>query len=131
MLWYRSLREPSFKPPDWLFPVAWSGIEAALAVAGYRLLRATPSAPRSKALALWGWNVVNIGAWSRLFFKRHNLGVSTVAAAGLFASSVALVNEARKVDKTAARAALPLAGWVGFATVLTATLWHLNSRKSR
>ena len=80
-LWYRSLREPWFKPPDALIPLAWTGIEAALAVAGYRLLRAAPGSARSRALAVWGWNIFMIGGWSRLFFKRHNLGVSTVAAA--------------------------------------------------
>ena len=131
MLWYLTLREPAFKPPDWLFPVAWTAIEAGLATAAYRLLRAAPSAARSKALALWGWNVFMIGGWSRLFFKRHNLGVSTVAAAALVATSVAFVNKAKQVDESASRAGLPLVGWVAFATVLTATIWHLNSRKSR
>ena len=131
MLWYLALREPAFKPPDWLFPVAWSAIEAGQATAAYRLLRAAPSAARKKALALWGWNVVMIGGWSRLFFKRHSLGVSAVAAAGLVATSVAFVHEAKRVDKAAARAGLPLVGWVAFATVLTATIWHMNSRKSR
>lgn len=130
MLWYLTLREPAFKPPDWLFPVAWTGIEAGLATAAYRLLRAAPSAARTKALALWGWNVFMIGGWSRLFFRRHNLGVSTVAAAALTVTSVAFVNEAKRVDKIASRAGLPLVGWVAFATVLTATIWHLNSRKS-
>jgi tryptophan-rich sensory protein len=64
-----------------------------------------------------------------LFFKRHNLPVSTVAAAGLLATSVAFVGQAGPVDRTASRAGLPLVGWVAFATVLTATIWHLNSRK--
>lgn len=131
MLWYRSLRQPGFKPPDVLFPLVWSGIEAGLAVAGYRLLRAPPSAARSKALALWGWNVGMIGGWSRVFFKRHKLGLSTVAAAGLLGTSVAFVQEARHVDKVASRAGLALAGWVAFATALTAALWQLNPGRSR
>jgi benzodiazapine receptor len=129
MLWYLSLREPAFKPPDWLFPFAWTGIEAALATAGYRLLRASSSTARTKSLALWGWNVFMIGGWSRLFFKRHQLAVSTVAAASLVASSISFVNEAKKVDAAASRAGLPLVGWVAFATVLTATIWHLNRRR--
>jgi benzodiazapine receptor len=129
MLWYLSLREPAFKPPDWLFPVAWTGIEAALAVAAYRLLRATPSAARTKALALWGVNILTIGGWSRLFFKRHQLGVSTAVAAALAVSSVAFVTEARQVDRKASLAGLPLVGWVAFATVLTGTIWRLNSRR--
>jgi translocator protein len=131
LIWYKSLREPNFKPPDGVFPVAWTAIEAALAVAGYRLSRAAASPARTKALALWAWNVFVIGGWSRLFFKRHSLGVSTIAAAGLVASSAAYVHQAKQVDRTASRAGLPLLGWAAFATVLTATIWHLNSRKSR
>lgn len=126
MLWYLTLREPSFKPPDWLFPVAWTGIEGALAVAAYRLLRSKQSAARSRALALWGWNTFMIGGWSRLFFKRRNLPVSTLAAASLIASSTAFVNAAKPVDRVASRAGLPLVGWVVFATVLTGTIWCLN-----
>ena len=129
MLWYLSLREPAFKPPDWLFPVAWTGIEGGLAFAAYRLLRAAPSPSRTKALAWWGWNVFMIGGWSRLFFKRHQLAVSTIAAASLVATSVAFVKEAKPVDKAASRAGMPLVGWVAFATVLTATIWHLNKRR--
>jgi benzodiazapine receptor len=129
MLWYLSLKEPAFKPPDWLFPIAWTAIEGALATAGYRLLRAAPSNAKTKSLALWGWNVFMIGGWSRLFFKRHQLAVSTVAAASLVATSVSFVQEARKVDSVASRAGLPLVGWVAFATVLTATIWHLNKRR--
>jgi benzodiazapine receptor len=131
MFWYLSLREPPIKPPDWLFPIAWTGIEAALAVAGYRLLRAAASPARSRALALWGWNVVSIGTWSRLFFKRRKLGLSTVAAAGLLATSAAFVQQAKPVDRVAARAGLPLVGWVAFATVLTASIWWLNPRRRR
>ena len=131
MAWYLSLREPAFKPPDWSFPLAWTGIEAALAIAAYRLLRKAPSAQRSKALALLGWNVFMIGGWSRLFFKRHDLGVSTVVAATMVASSVAFVKAAKPVDRTASRAGLPLVGWLGFATVLTATIWAMNSGRRR
>jgi benzodiazapine receptor len=71
-----------------------------------------------------------IGGWSHLFFGRRNLAQSTVAAAALTATSIAYVGETRKVDKLAARAALPLVGWVAFATVLTASIWALNSKRN-
>lgn len=129
MLWYFLLRKPGFKPPDWLFPLAWTGIEAGLAVSAYRLLRAAPMAGRRSALALWGWNVFMIGGWSQLFFKRKKLTLSTVASASMIASSVALVKTAARVDRTAARASLPLVGWVTFATLLTAAIWAMNPRK--
>ncbi len=126
LLWYLTLREPKIKPPDWLFPLAWTGIEAGLAVNAYRLLRAAPSRARNIALGLWSWNVLMIGGWSRLFFKRHELAISTYAAASLVATSAALITESKKVDAGASRAAIPLFGSVIFATVLTASIWVLN-----
>jgi tryptophan-rich sensory protein len=101
LLWYRSLHEPKFKPPDGLFPLAWGGIEAA-----------------------WRWRAIDCCEQHRAlhdrsrwcYFKRHDLATSTVAAVGLLATSVAFVSEARPVDKVASRAGLPLAGWVACRT---------------
>jgi len=129
-VWYRLLRQPSFKPPDWLFPAAWTGIEVSLAVSAYRLLRSRSTVERARAVGLWCANTLMIGGWSHLFFGRRNLAQSTVAAAALTATSIAYIGETRKVDKLAARAALPLVGWVAFATVLTASIWALNSKRN-
>ena len=68
------------------------------------------------------------GGWSRLFFKRHQLAVSTVAAASMVITGTEFVKQAKRVDPAAAKAGLPLIGWVAFATVLTATIWHLNKK---
>lgn len=127
--WYKALQMPSFKPPDTLIPIAWTVIDAALGVAGYRLMRAAPTAARSKALAWWTANILTISVWNRLFFKKRSLSVSTIAAAGLCASSVAYVASARHVDRPAARLGLPLVGWVAFATLLTASIWRLNAKR--
>jgi tryptophan-rich sensory protein len=127
--WYRTLRKPWFKPPDWVIPVAWTGIEGSLAVAGYRLLRAQPGAARRSALALLSWNVFMIGGWSRLFFKHRNLALSTAAAASMIGTGVALARQSKRVDPVAARATIPFVAWVSFATVLTATIWSLNRRR--
>jgi len=129
LLWYLSLRKPWFKPPDWVIPLAWLGIESALATAAYRLMRSSPSAPRRRALTLLAFNVFMIGGWSRLFFKGGQLGVSTVAAASMVATGVEYVHQARQVDKPAARAGIPFVVWVSFATALTATLWSLYSSR--
>jgi tryptophan-rich sensory protein len=130
-MWYWSLRKPSFKPPDWVIPAAWIGIEGGLAAAAYRLLRSPSTARRSHALALLSWNVFMIGGWSRLFFKRRNLVLSTVAAATMIATGAAFVRQAREVDPVASRAGIPFVAWVSFATVLTASIWGMNRRRSR
>ena len=124
--WYASLRQLWFKSLNALIPVAWLGIESGLAYAAYQLLRAPPQPARYRALALLAGNIMAIGGWSRLFFGRKDLGASTVAAAAMVGTGAALVQQARKVDGSAARATVPFVAWVGFATVLTAAIWHLN-----
>ena len=127
-LWYQSLRMPFFKPPDWVIPLAWFGIEGGLAAAGYRLLRSPPNEERLGALTLLSWNTFMIGAWSRLFFRHRNLAASTLAAATMIGTGAALVRQASKIDPVASRASVPFVAWVSFATVLTATIWGLNRR---
>jgi benzodiazapine receptor len=128
MLWYRSLRQPKFKPPDAFIPIAWTGIEAALATACYRLVRLRSSPSRSRALGLLATNIVMIGGWSRLFFKRRSLAASTVAASAMIVTGAAFVREANEVEPTAAKAGVPFVAWVAFATVLTASIWRLNRK---
>jgi len=126
LLWYKSLRQPPWKPPDLAIPLAWFGIETCLAAPADRLLRRPGSPARNRALGWLATNVVSIGGWSWLFFGRRNLAVSTVASAGLLGASVAYVAAARKEDPTAAAQGLPLVAWVAFATVLTASIWRRN-----
>lgn len=124
--WYRSLRQPAFKPPDVAFPLAWLGIESGLAYSAYRLLRRRSSPVRNRALGLLAGNVISIGGWSRLFFGGRNLPAATIAAGTLAVIGTAYVNETRKLDTPAAAASAPLIVWVCFATVLTAAIWKKN-----
>jgi tryptophan-rich sensory protein len=128
LAWYAALRKPWFKPPDAVIPIAWTALESLLAFGGFRLLRSEPSPDRTRALALWAFNVTAIGGWSRLFFRHRTLPAATVAAAVMTGTGAAYVAQARTVDRPAAAAGLPFVGWVAFATVLTASLWALNRR---
>ena len=86
-------------PPDWVIPVAWTETEAGMAGAVYRLVRAPASAQRSRVMQLLSWNILMIGGWSQLFFKRRNLVVSTAEAASTIATGVAFVRVAAGVDR--------------------------------
>ena len=93
---------------------------------GYRLLRAEPSAGRTKALALWFANQAGIAGWGEVFFGQRALGAATVASAALGAGAAGYVAEAGEVDRTAGRLGVPLVLWVGFATLLSEEIWRRN-----
>jgi tryptophan-rich sensory protein len=126
LVWYKTLSQPTFKPPDIAIPLGWTVVQTGLAVAAYRLLGKKSDPNRNMSLALLAGNVVAIGGWSRLFFGRRNLSASTFAAAAMIGTGAAFVSTARSTDKVAAAAGLPFALWVGCATVLTAAIWRRN-----
>jgi benzodiazapine receptor len=124
--WYRRLSKPGFTPPSPVYAVAWTGIQASMAYGGYRLLRAEPSSRRTTALSLWGANQIGIAGWSEVFFGQRSPGWGTIASAALGGTAVGYVASANPVDRTAARLGVPLAAWVGFATLLSEEIWRLN-----
>jgi tryptophan-rich sensory protein len=123
--WYLSLEKPDFTPPSPVYPIAWTGIQVALAYGGYLLMRAKLSRARTIALSLWSANQTGIGGWSEIFFGRRAPGLATAASAALGVGAVGYVAAADRVDHTAAKLGLPLVAWVAFATLLS-EIWRRN-----
>lgn len=128
--WYRRLDKPDFTPPMPVFPIAWTGIESALAYGGYRLMRLEPSPERTTALALWALNQVGIGGWSEVFFGQRSPGWGTIAAAGLGVSAAGYVVAAHEADEVASYLGVPLVAWIAFATLLSEEIWRKNQTTS-
>ena len=124
--WYRRLAKPGFTPPSLVFPIAWTGIQSALAYGGYRLLRRSPSPERTTALALWAGNQIGIAGWTEIFFGQRAPGWGTIASAALGANAIGYVAATKPIDPTAAKLGVPLVAWVGFATVLSEEIWRRN-----
>lgn len=124
--WYRRLDKPGFTPPGPAFGAGWGLIETALAYGGYRLLRRRPSPSRDAALGLWVLNNLMIAGWSGLFFGRRALGPSALTAGGMIALASGYAAVASRTDRVAAATALPLIGWLGFATLLAEEVWRRN-----
>jgi tryptophan-rich sensory protein len=128
--WYRHLRKPRYVPPNAVFPVAWTALYADIAVSSASAidrLRADKrdAEARSYVVALSTNLVLNAG-WSWLFFDRHRLGASAVAAAALTASSADLARRTAAVHRPAGAALVAYPLWCGFATVMSTDIWRLN-----
>ncbi len=124
--WYHRLDKPGYTPPDRVFGAVWPVLETTLAAGGYRLLRSPAGPARGTALALWLASSGMIGGWTQLFFREHRLGLSAVASGAMLATTTGYVAAARRVDRPAAAAGVPLTLWLGFATVLAAGVWRRN-----
>jgi len=124
--WYRRLDKPAFTPPDAVFGAVWPMLETGMAVGGYRLLRREPSARRSASVGLWLVTTGMIGGWTELFFRERALASSAAASGAMLATTAAYVATTHKVDRVAQATAVPLLGWLAFATALAMRIWQRN-----
>lgn len=126
--WYRHLDKPGFTPPDAVFGAVWPVLEASMAFGGYRLLRHEASPRRNASIGLWLVTTAMIGGWTEIFFKERALAGSAIASGAMFATTSAYVATTHKVDKVAQASAIPLVGWLAFATVLATRVWQRNAK---
>lgn len=124
--WYDNLDKSRVTPPDYVFGFVWPAIEAAIAFAGYRLLKRPSEPGRNGALGFLGFNLALIPAFTRLFFGDRNLKGATLSSLALLAGAWTFVAAAWKTDRPAALAGLPLAAWVTFANYLQEEILRRN-----
>ena len=99
---------------------------ALIAVGSARVLdRADPDERRAYATALAANLVLNTG-WTWVFFTARKPRWALAEILVLEASTLDLARRARRVDPTSAALLAPYAGWVGFATALTAAIARRN-----
>ena len=125
--WYAGLVKPSFSPPNWIFGPVWTTLYVLMAFAVWRILRLPQaSAARRLALTLFFIQLALNAAWSWMFFGANNplLGVSNIVPQ--FLIILATVVAFHRLDSLAAWCLMPLAAWVGFASVLNIAIWRLN-----
>ena len=124
--WYARLEKPSWNPHSWVFGPVWTFLYLSMAVAAWRVwCRSGWSAP-GRPLAWYGVQLALNAAWSPVFFRWHrpDLALGVILLLGLAIGATLLAF--RRVSRLSALLLAPYLAWVGFATVLNATLWHLN-----
>lgn len=67
---FSRLRQPPLSPPDWVFPVVWSGLYVLMGAASYLVYKSDlPEKTRRAALAAYGATLVVNFLWPLLFFR--------------------------------------------------------------
>ena len=125
--WYAGLAKPSFNPPNWVFAPVWTTLYALMAFALWRILRVYgPSGIRRSAIALFLILLASNATWSWMFFWAHSPLLGLVNIIPQLAVIVATIIVFAQLDCVAAICLVPLAAWVGFASVLNIAIWRLN-----
>jgi len=125
--WYAGLVKPAFNPPNWVFGPVWTTLYVLMAFAVWRVLRLPGGMPaRSLGLILFFVQLALNAAWSWMFFGAHSPALGLLDIVPQLLVVLATVMVFLRLDRIAAWCLVPLAVWVGFATVLNFAIWSLN-----
>ena len=121
--WYERLAKPSWVPPNWMFPVAWTSIYLLISFAGARVAAFEGS---QYALAFWALQAGFSTLWTPVFFglRRFRAAVGVIAVLWLAVLGCTVTHW--QVDAWAGLAFLPYLVWVTVAGALNVEMDRLN-----
>ena len=125
--YYHILHKPSWNPPDWLFPPAWSLLFLLMGIALYLVVEQGYAKMKIRgALAFFGVQLVlNLG-WSATFFGLHSPMMALFVIVLLWLAIVMTIVKFRAISPLAGYLLIPYLLWVSFASFLNFTIWQLN-----
>ena len=124
--WFDALAKPSFMPPGWAFPVAWTLLYVCLGLSLALVLHARGAQGRGLAIALFLAQLALNFAWSPLFFAFHQVWLAFAVIVAMMAITVAAALAIRRFRPVAALLLLPYLAWLCFAAALNYQIGKLN-----
>jgi len=125
--WYTTLKKPSFNPPDFAFPVAWTILYIMIAIAAYLVWKKRNRGVQYKVTAIIYFIQLLLNfSWSIVFFGMHGIFGALAIITFLWISIVFNIGWFAKFSKTAAWLLVPYLLWVSFAWLLNLNIYLLN-----
>eukprot|EP01117_Protostelium_nocturnum_P019053 TRINITY_DN8140_c0_g1_i1.p1 TRINITY_DN8140_c0_g1~~TRINITY_DN8140_c0_g1_i1.p1 ORF type:complete len:175 (-),score=38.82 TRINITY_DN8140_c0_g1_i1:56-580(-) len=132
--WYKFLNKPSWNPPNWAFPVAWTSLYALMGISSYRVLQrltsdrklSTGDALQSPAFQSYGLSLALNFAWTPLFMVLHRTDLALIDIVALNASIAWTIIEWAKIDTLASKLMIPYWLWTAYASSLNYYIWKNN-----
>ena len=126
--WYPTIEKPIFNPPNWVFAPVWTLLYIMMGVSGgiiWNKLESNKTAVK-KALFFFTAQLLLNALWSYLFFGLNNILLALIEIILLWLIIYETYVLFKQLDKTAGRLLIPYLAWVGFATILTGSIYFLN-----
>jgi tryptophan-rich sensory protein len=128
--WYERLEKPSWRPPNYVFPIVWTILYAMIAVAGWIAWNASTAEQRPVAMGLWGLQLVLNAAWSWIFFGKRRMRLALLDLLALWLVIAVMIVVFWRIDGWAALLLVPYIAWVTAAGVLNRAMIRLNPDQS-
>lgn len=123
--WFDALAKPSFMPPGWLFPVAWTILYLLIGFA-FGLILQSDHPLKQRAILLFVVQMALNYAWSPVFFALHQpIRALAIIVLMVIVTALAAI-DFRRIRPVAGWLLLPYLAWLLFASVLNGAIVALN-----
>ncbi|XP_015519645.1 tryptophan-rich sensory protein-like [Neodiprion pinetum] len=125
--WFENeVTHPSWRPPNWLFPVAWTLIYSLMGIGSYYVWKHGEGKNLWIALGVYCVQLILNWFWTPFFFVWHLLLWSLVVIVILWVLIALTIYVFYRVNVKAACFLIPYIAWVTVATGLNSHYYHLN-----
>ena len=126
--WYPTIEKPIFNPPNWVFAPVWTLLFILMGIAAGRVWNQLETNKElvKKGLLFFAVQLALNALWSYLFFGLQNIFLALIEIILLWLVIFETYLIFKQIDKKASYLLIPYLGWVGFATILTASIFWLN-----
>lgn len=122
--WFKGLVKPAWQPPDIVFPIAWTAVNAFIAVS-MSLINLDANV-RKRTLTFYALTAVLSVLWIYVFFCRRNTGGAFFLLIAIAISAALLYSDSYLTNKKAAYLLIPLLLWLCYAIYLNYEISFLN-----
>jgi len=121
--WYREITKPSWTPPDWLFPIAWTTLYVA---SSYAAMRVAGYDDNAIAMGFWAFQIAANTLWSPVFFGLKRIGVALISIFVLWIAVAGTMISFFAHDTLAGVLFIPYLIWVSYASALNVSIYRTN-----
>lgn len=126
--WYQALKKPTWTPPRWVFPVAWTSLYLLMSAAAARVGVLQGA---GLALSLWSVQIAFNTLWTPVFFGLRRMRSAMIIMGVLWLAVAATTVAFFGLDLYAGLMMLPYVGWVTVAGALNWSVLRLNPDYAR
>ena len=125
--WYRDLQKPTWTPPDWLFPVAWTVLYISSAIAATRVAMLQDTA---HAMGFWALQIALNTLWTPVFFGLERIRAGMIVLIFLWLAVAGAMVTFFGLDTVSGALMAPYLLWVTVAGALNLAVWRLNPEQA-
>lgn len=124
--WYSTLKRASLTPPNYVFPIAWTILYAAIGACGWLIWYERSWQQLKVIKTLYVTQLILNWSWTPLFFYYHLTGIALLVLISMNLLVGAIIGLSYQKKRAISLLMTPYLLWILFASYLNCYIWWYN-----